>query len=89
MIDKKESTLIINYVDARCSACTKFCDFREEEHNTMWDMYTYGSSGCGAKYTSVSTQYYEDVRLVDEVQKLRPDLPWKEYIKLVEEGWKI
>ena len=66
------STLFINHSKSRCGACNRNADPYEETHANV----TMAGEGCGARYTQVSTDYFQMADLVSRIKEMRPDLPY-------------
>lgn len=71
-------TLYINKSESRCGGCDKGADPYEESHITLlgWHAINDKMKGCGAEYTDVSSDYFGFPGLDEEIQKMRPDLPY-------------
>lgn len=71
------ATLYINKSESRCGACNKGADPYEESHITLlgWFATNDKMQGCGVTFDSVSSDYYGFPGLMEEIQKMRPDLP--------------
>ncbi len=71
-------TLYINRSESRCGGCDKGADPYEESHITLmgWAAINDNMKGCGAVYTSVSSDYNDITDLYGGIKAMRPDLPF-------------
>lgn len=72
------AVLYINKSESRCGACNKGADPDEESHITLlgWAAVNDKMKGCGAEFDALSTDYMGFPGLEEEIQKMRPDLPY-------------
>jgi hypothetical protein len=72
------ATLYINKSESRCGACDKGADPYEESHITLtgWFAINDNMKGCGAEFDALSTDYVGFPGLEQEIQLMRPDLPY-------------
>lgn len=70
------ATLYINPSSSRCGKCNRNADPKETHHEMLGMVGT----GCGAEFTSVSSDYSDFEGLYDRVRAMRPDLEFVSWL---------
>lgn len=80
--------LYINKSESRCGACSKGADPYELQHDTLlgWFARDDYMKGCGAVFDAVSSDYVNFPGLDEDIQRMRPDLPFMSPIELFRLG---
>lgn len=75
------TALYINKSESRCGQCNGGADPYEESHITLlgWRATNDKMKGCGAQFTSVSSDYIGFPGLKESIIAMRPDLPYEGY----------
>jgi hypothetical protein len=70
------ATIIVYGSNSVCSACRRDCFPEEKSHTTLAGYGGNGQPGCGELFTAISAGTYYGRFTEENVQSMRPDLPW-------------